>query len=341
MVANQPPLNGYRAPDMTHWSGRVDAREPRAALRWHQVVAPLDLQDPEPSIPRHRRAFCFIGYRYDEGVARNLGRPGAAEGPAAIRQKMANLPVAFSSAIQLLDAGDITGAGGSVEEAQEALAAAVQQVLGLGLFPVILGGGHDLTFGHYLGIRRSLPEKARLGVVSFDAHFDLRAADAGASSGTSFWQIAREREGVGQPFDYLCLGIQPSANTVALFSRARELGVEHVTAEEMAVKGLDEVTAVLDRFHRKVDSVMVTVDADVVSSAFAPGVSAPQPLGLDPETVVRLLKHLLARGGAVSLDVAEVSPRFDSDDKTARVAALVVHALVDTLTPEGEGILEG
>ena len=46
-----------------------------------------------------------------------------------------------------------------------------------------------------------------------------------------------------------------------------------------------------------VDSVMVTVDADVVSSAFAPGVSAPQPLGLDPETVVRLLKHLLSRGG--------------------------------------------
>jgi formiminoglutamase len=180
-----------------------------------------------------------------------------------------------------------------------------------------------------------------LGVVSFDAHFDLRAADAGASSGTSFWQIARERQEVGQPFDYLCLGIQPSANTVALFSRARELGVEHVTAEEMAGRGLDEVKAILDRFRRRVDSVMVTVDADVVSSAFAPGVSAPQPLGLDPETVVRLLKHLLAQGGTVSLDVAEVSPRFDSDHKTARVAALVIHALVDTLTPESEAIVEG
>jgi formiminoglutamase len=326
---------------MSLWSGRIDAREPRAALRWHQVVTPLDLHEPEPSVPPHGRAFCFIGYRYDEGVSRNLGRPGAAEGPAAIRRKMASLPVAFSSAVQLLDAGDITGSGGPVEEAQESLAEAVQRIVDLGLFPVILGGGHDLTFGHYLGVRRGLSEEARLGVVSFDAHFDLRAADAGASSGTSFWQIARDREEAGQPFDYLCLGIQPSANTVALFSRARELGVEHVTAEEMTAKGLDGVKPVLDRFRRRVDSVMVTVDADVVSSAFAPGVSAPQPLGLDPETVVRLLKHLLSRGGAVSLDVAEVSPRFDSDDKTARVAALVIHALVDTLTPEGEGILEG
>lgn len=86
------------------------------------------------------------------------------------------------------------------------------------------------------------------------------------------------------PFVYLWFGAQRSANTVALFSRARELGVGHLTEQEMAEKGLNQVKkAVLDRFPRRVDSVMATVDADVVSSAFAPGLRAPQPLGLDPE----------------------------------------------------------
>lgn len=56
----------------------------------------------------------------------------------------------------------------------------------------------------------------------------------------------------------------------------------------------------------------------------------PQPLGLDPETVLHVVKHILASGKAVSFDVAEVSPRFDSDNNTAKVAAIFVYALVDS-----------
>jgi formiminoglutamase len=340
MTDNPAAFHGYSPPDMAVWAGRVDAQQPRAALRWHQVVEPLDLKGRQGADPELRRGFCFIGYRSDLGVARNLGRPGAASGPASIRKQMANLPVGFSADLQLLDAGDIICGDGPVEQAQEALAAAVARVMDQGLFPIILGGGHDLTYGHYLGARRSLGKERRLGVVSFDAHFDLRPLDGGATSGTSFRQIAREREEAGGTFDYLCIGIQPAANTVALFRRARELGVEHVQADEIGRDRLDEVRGLLGGFARRVDSVMVTVDADVVSSAFAPGVSAPQPLGLDPETVVTLLKGLLATGGVVSLDIAEVSPPLDTDHKTARIAALVAHAVVDTLTPGGEKILE-
>ena len=334
-------LSLYSTPDMKLWEGRVDGQAPRAALRWHQVVEPLDLTDSLVPPRPPERAFCFLGYRCDAGIDRNLGRPGAAAAPASIRRKMASLPVDFSPAIRLLDAGDIICNDTPVEQAQAALAAAVDRSMNMGLFPIILGGGHDLTFGHYLGVRRGLPADRTLGVVNFDAHFDLRSAKAGASSGTSFWQIARETEDTGRDFEYLCIGIQGAGNTVALFDRAQELGVEYVRARDVVEHRLEEVRATLDRFAQRVDSVMVTVDADVMSSAFAPGVSSPQPLGLDPETVARLLTHLLAQGNVVSLDVAEVSPRFDRDDNTAKVAAILIHTLIEALIPDEERILEG
>ena len=87
----------------------------------------------------------------------------------------------------------------------------------------------------------------------------------------------------------------------------------------------------IDAFLSGNDSIYVTICADVFSSAFAPGVSAPQPFGLQPETVLRLLKHVLNSGKVVTFDFAEVSPRFDSDDNTAKLAAVFVYALVNTL----------
>jgi formiminoglutamase len=341
MTTPEAPPEGYTPPAMALWDGRIDARQPRAALRWHQVVAPLDLSRTGASPPACDRGFAFLGYRCDDGIARNLGRPGAIGGPVSIRQRLANLPVGFSPAVALLDAGDVTFVDGPVERAQAALATAVARLRAMDLFPIILGGGHDLTFGHYLGASRGRPPAERLGVVNFDAHFDLRSAEDGASSGTSFWQIARACDRTGRPFEYLCIGVQRSANTVALFTRARELGVEYVLARDVAEHRLDEVREVIDRFAARVGRLIVTLDADVMSSAFCPGVSSAQPLGLDPEIVVRLLKHVLARGDVVSFDVAEVSPRFDFDDNTAKVAAIMIYALVEMLIPDEERILAG
>ncbi len=334
------PIEGYEPPDMATWEGRVDAAAPREALRWHQIVEPLDLTAGVAPDAAGRRGVCFVGYRCDDGIARNQGRPGAIGGPASLRRRMANLPVGFTDAFALLDAGDVAFEDGPVEAAQEALAAAVGQALVRGLFPVVLGGGHDLTYGHWLGMRRHHAPTERLGIVSFDAHFDLRSAEHGASSGTSFWQIARDCERGGRDFRYLCLGIQRSANTVALFRTARELGVRHVLARDIAGRRRDEVRAVIDRFLEPLEAAVVTVDLDVISSAFAPGVSSPQPLGLDPETVLRLLTHVLASGRVAGLDLAEVSPRFDDDDNTAKVAAMFAYAAVEALIPAEARILE-
>jgi len=320
--------------DPARWTGRVDDDKDRDAFRWHQVVECLDLSGAENGSSTESLAgFCLLGYCCDAGVALNLGRAGAARGPEAIRRQLANLPVNFPDGVRLCDGGDIHCVDGEVEASQRALAALVERSLASRLLPIVLGGGHDVTFGHYLGLRNALPASTRLGIVSFDAHLDLRPLRPAATSGTMFTQIAADCRDRGTDFRYLCVGVQRSANTVSLFRTADALGVEHVLAKDMDDADLESVRRTLDGFLGGCDVAYVTVCADVFSSAFAPGVSAPQPFGLQPETVLRLFKHTLASGKIVGFDIAEVSPRFDNDDRTAKLAAIFVYALVNEMSP--------
>jgi len=303
-------LTHYNPPDAVRWTGRVDDLEDRDAFRWHQVIECLDLSAPAGELAvQGPRGFCLLGYCCDHGVELNLGRTGAARGPEAIRTQLANMPVNFPETVRLFDGGDIHCLDGDLVGAQDALAEAVGRVLSTGLFPVVLG----------------------VGIVNFDAHLDLRPLRPAATSGTMFTQIAADCRERGADFSYFCIGTQKSANTVSLFRTAEELGVETVLARDMDDADLAPVKQKLDAFLAGNDAIYVTICADVFSSAFAPGVSAPQPFGLHPETVLRLLKHVLASGKVVSLDFAEVSPRFDSDDNTAKLAAVFIFALVDTL----------
>ena len=324
--------NCYMSPDPAIWTGRVDDLEDWDAFRWHQVIECLDLsRSIDSPSGRGHVGFCLLGYCCDHGVKLNLGRAGAEKGPEAIRTQLANLPVNFPKPVGLFDGGDIHCRGGDLEGAQRALAEAVERLLSSGLFPVVLGGGHDVAFGHYLGITRQLTSSKRLGILNFDAHLDLRPLRPAATSGTMFTQIASECRERGTDFSYFCIGTQKSANTVSLFRIAEELGVETVFAKDMDDADLEPVKQKINAFLAGNDAIYVTICADVFSSAFAPGVSAPQPFGLHPETILRLLKHVLASGKVVSFDFAEVSPRFDSDDNTAKLAAVFVYALVNTL----------
>lgn len=329
-------IDGYVGPSLERWTGRIDDESDRAAMRWHQVVQPLDLTNAGR---RDLDGFgvCFLGYASDHGVRRNRGRPGAVRGPDSIRSQLGNLPVTFGESVHLLDAGDIR-CDGDVEAAQLALADAVERIAGLGLHPAVLGGGHDLAYGHWLGLTRTVPSSERLGIVNFDAHLDLRPATDGANSGTSFAQIADRCHGLGEPLRYMCVGAQRSANTVRLFRRADELGVEVVLARDVERASTGEIERRIEAFLDRVDRVYLSVDVDVMSSAFVPGVSAPQPLGLAPATALELVRCVVARGTTVSFDLAEVSPRFDNDNNTAKVAAVLVDALVRALLAPAQRI---
>jgi formiminoglutamase len=309
------------------WSGRTDAAEGERARRWHQVVRPRDIAAAPVAL---------IGFACDAGVVRNQGRAGAITGPSALRKALANVPVHALAAVD--DLGDVACAADALEQAQAEFGEVVSGVIGASGVPLGLGGGHEIAFGSYLGLQQALTaagDNGPVGIVNFDAHFDLRAGER-ASSGTPFRQILEHAAANGRRVEYLCIGVSRFANTPALFERARSLGVRWVLDENTradrhaALAG--EVTGLLGR----VRHVYLTVCLDAFPASVAPGVSAPAALGIDPGLVERLIDIVTASGTLRVADIAELNPKFDIDSRTARLAARLIARIAEGLVqPRG------
>jgi len=313
---------------MSPWSGRVDAEDGSRGRRWHQVVQPVAAAD--------RAGVALLGFACDAGVSRNKGRPGAAGGPRALRQALANLAWHGGETARLYDAGDVTCDGDALEAAQSAYAGQLADVLRAGHFPIGLGGGHEIAWAAYQGVARALaddPRLERLGIVNFDAHLDLRRPDAAGrgTSGTPFRQIAAARQARGLQFRYCCIGASEAANTPALFDTAQELGACVVTDLDAALPVAQQQ---LQQFVESSSAVYLTFCLDALPPAVAPGVSAPSGLGIALHRAMALLREVLDACGhgrpdnkLLMADVAELNPALDPDGRTARTAARLVYEL--------------
>lgn len=300
---------------MNGWSGRVDLPEEPATRRWHQWVR-------EPAAGA-APGVALLGFASDEGVRRNGGRAGAAEGPAALRKMLSNLPLLDDT--PLYDAGDVDVVDGDLEGAQSRYAGKLAALLDAGHLPVGLGGGHEIAFATYQGLALHLGERRpRVAIVNFDAHFDLRRQDRG-SSGTPFLQAIEHATACGLPLDYCVLGISASANTRALFDTADQLGVFCVRDDELGALDLPARIAQLQARLADVDAIYLTICLDALPHAMAPGVSAPSARGVPMEVIEPLLDAVVATGRLRVMDVAELSPPLDRDNVTARVAARLIH----------------
>ncbi|MBO9481633.1 imidazolonepropionase [Salinisphaera sp. G21_0] len=314
-ISGNPPFS---------WSGRIDQEtDPQAAQRWHQKVRPY--------APGGEQGVALLGFESDEGVRRNQGRPGAAKGPDHIRQALTNLP--WNRTAPVWDAGNIRCYGTNLEQAQQEYAGQMCQLLDNGQLVIGLGGGHEIGWASYQGLMMHLEKLGKgkdpinVGIINFDAHFDLRLPEVGPSSGTPFWQASEYAREHNIPFNYLCFGISESSNTQALFNRADELGVAYRLDKEMTLLNLASLQQDLQQFVGRVDHIYLTIDIDAFPAALAPGVSAPAARGIPPEVVEPLLDIIKHCGKLKLFDIAETCPKHDIDAHTARLAARLIHQL--------------
>lgn len=338
----------YQAPGTSVWQGRMDGSQPQH-LRWHQQIRLWDLTSDHIEGPG-QGDIVLLGFACDEGVRRNQGRVGAKEGPEAIRKALCNTPI-HQSELKIWDAGNIICTqlidqerSLNLEEAQKQLGYAVNKILSSGGFPIVLGGGHEVTYGHFTGIRSYLDEQHNmqapvLGLINFDAHFDNRVLiahteHAGATSGTGFFQIEQDLLRDGQTFNYLAIGIQRIANTPALFHRANTTGSKYILAEELgSPQSIAISNSRIEEFIRHSDHLYLTLDLDVFASAYAPAVSAPTALGLIPDHgFFTCLDTVIQSGKLASLDIAELNPLLDLDQRTAKLAAALLFRIIEKLS---------
>jgi len=293
------------------WQGRLDGEE----LLHHRIFQRVKEENNYDTISTND--FVLHGFAVDEGVRRNKGRQGAKDAPDVIRKNMSNFPV-IRPDFSLLDFGNITCEDGNLENTQNELAKNVSKVLLKGGKSLVLGGGHEVTFGHYRGVKTAFQEQ-KIGIINFDAHFDNRQPQngVGVSSGTGFWQIAQEGE-----INSLHIGIQRNSNTLKLFDTAHQFGMKYILADELFFENLPSIYERVNELAESVDFLYVTICMDVFNAAIAPGVSASAYNGIFADSAfMHLYRHILKNEKLIALDIAEVNPSFDIQDHTARLAA--------------------
>ena len=312
----------YELPQKSWWQGRIDGEDP-SLIRLHQNVQIIEINalKPTPGI----RNVIFLGFASDEGVRRNQGRAGSATGPYLLREACSNLPVHHSQRLHLLDTGNIATINGNLEEARKYLSQAVALIIANEGFPIVLGGGHAVVVGHYNGLKTKLPDK-KIGIINFDAHFDLRMpGETGPNSGTAFYEISRLCQQKGESFHYMAIGIQRSANSKWLFEEAGKTGTNYIPVENINSLEIREAQEKISQFAAQVDALYLSFDLDVFSSAIAPGVNAPTAAGIFYDgNFRRLLQACFASGKVISMDIAELNPVYDLDNRTAKLGAQII-----------------
>ncbi|PQJ84686.1 formimidoylglutamase [Aliivibrio sifiae] len=308
--------------DMSVWQGRVDLEDGELGLRWHQKITPFEHSN--------KHGIVLFGFACDEGVLRNKGRIGAYSSPQIIRSSLANQ--AWHHSGDIFDGGDINCDDKDLERAQWSLGKNVENALSHQNQVIVFGGGHEVAWGSFQGIAHHLTKTEalpRIGIINFDAHFDLRNPphQGVGSSGTPFHQIAQYCEANGWPFNYACLGLNRGSNTQALYQKADDLGVLYFDDTEMTHANFPGIQRGLSNFIDQNDYLYLTIDIDVFPASMAPGVSAPAVRGVSLDIIEPLICHILKaknhQGNPKLLlaDMAEFNPNFDIDNQTARLAA--------------------
>lgn len=286
----------------------------------------------------------LLGAPSDAGVVHGGGRAGAAEGPSAIRLQLKRYGTAYNfeqnadlTTLALADFGDLVPEDKSVEQTHHRLTAAVEAILDLGAIPIVLGGGHDLTFGGVRGLAQRT--QGIVGGWTLDAHFDVREAPAGVpTSGTPFRNILEKLGNV--PGDHFVeIGGNGLVNAKEHFHYLIGKQARIFSLSDTRRKGIGGVIEkAFQTAGHGAEKVFCSIDIDSVAQAFAPGVSAPSPDGFTPEEV-SLAAYLAGVHPKVGyFDIMEMNPVFDQEGRTARLAAaLILHFLSGLAKREEKG----
>lgn len=275
----------------------------------------------------------LVGFPTDVGVRRNGGRAGAAAGPRAIREVLYRMTPGGAGDDRLAgllahtsDLGDLATTD-DLSRDQHALGEILGPHLARGAFALVLGGGHETAFGHFLGY---VSAGRRVRILNWDAHADVRPPVNGEGhSGSPFRQAIEHASGAC--LEYTVAGLQPHAVARAHAEYVRAHGGRCIWRAELDAERM----AALSSEAGGRDDRMVSFDLDAVDQAFAPGVSAPSTGGLAVDDWLAAAR-LAGRNAQVrSCDIVELNPTLDRDGQTARLAALTVWTVLAGVAERG------
>ena len=269
---------------------------------------------------------CIMGVPFDGAVSLNAG---AAQAPETLRMLSIDLSdvnedwVPIKKGI-LYDIGDLP-VSLQWEKYFANVEAKAYELMKAGKFCLFLGGDHSVTiplhkaYGKYQ--RDSKPD-AKIGVVHFDAHFDL-CHEYDDHKWSHACTEARALEGVITGDDLFFVGVRVAENDELELIR-KNPGITVVRAIDVHTHGIQSVLEKMQEKFRDYDALYLTIDIDVLDPAFAPGTGTPVSGGLTSIQLIQLFKQMIETLPIKAMDIVEVAPPLDVNDITSWAALRLI-----------------
>jgi len=275
-------------------------------------------------------------------------RQGVRQGPKAIREASVDfayeLYASTSKAVinvttgrilrlpiegRLVDLGDLPvypmDLRRTLDVCRRSTAALVQR----GVFPVVLGGDHYITYPLVQGVVEGLGR--RVGLIQLSTQLDLGEQDVVWGRDWHGATIRRLVEsGAVEPRNVSFIGTHGYV-AYAEWEFARTQGMTIVTTDQARSMGLQRAAErALTAASGGCDAVYVSLDIDVVDSGYASGTGEVLIGGLTPAETLTLMRELSRAKQIIASDVVEVAPNLDQRGRSERLAA---EAIIELIAP--------
>ena len=298
------------------------------------IVGPEDLEEGMAVV---------AGVPMDMGVV--LTRTGARYGPRAIReashfyravqemgveQTAVNVDTKVARRLKqrpkLADVGDFTTYPQDIMRTTESISAGVARIVERGGLPVVLGGDHYLTYPSFEGFARGIAERrpgAKLGHVHIDSHTDFRDSYADFGRYNHGTCVRRLSENPVISYKNMAwVGLNGSVMDADIYRIYRSQRLKMMAAGDIRERGIgDVIKEAVETAADGTDSIYVSVDIDVVDSAYAPGTGVPVFEGIEARELLEAMEILGTYDIIGAIDLCEVSPPWDPTGRTAYLAA--------------------
>ena len=241
--------------------------------------------------------------------------------PKAIRSALARYSTYSASTdvdlreLKITDLGDVTGADSN--NGKKVIAKRVNGLLERYGLLIALGGDNSISYTIPSALFGDL---SKVGVITLDAHHDLRD---GNTNGSPIWRLIQ----AGLPGKNIVqIGISDFANSKEYSNRAKEAGIFVITRAQLRNKSIsDAMKQAFAHLGRNVDHIYVDLDVDVCDRSVAPACPAATPGGISADEIRQAAFLAGANYKVRAVDITEVDPKRDSkDERTVRLASLLV-----------------
>lgn len=186
---------------------------------------------------------------------------------------------------------------------------------------LFLGGDNAIT----RPLVNSFGDLTRVGVITFDAHHDVRTLDLGPANGTLIRGLIEQD---GLPGAHVSqIGIHSFANSRIYRDYCDDQYISVATVAEVEKAGIQNVVSgAIERLLARCDVIFVDVDIDVLDATLAPGCPGARPGGLGLRTLAEGVRLCASHPRVRAIDFVEVDAQADINGLTLDAMAHLVLA---------------